>query len=124
MARTPQETSHAALVSTFLDELINQRDLSAIDRYIHPSYRQIYSDTATPPEATKAFFADAFARFPRIDNRILDLVVEGTTVIAIVENSFYGPGGELVRRSRVADLFRVRDGKLVEHGDVVQQLEP
>ncbi|WP_413471681.1 nuclear transport factor 2 family protein [Streptomyces sp. MB09-02B] len=86
--------------------------MSAIDRYWGPEYHQHNPNVPDGVEGVKAGLGGYFQQFPA-------LAVSRKRVVAV--HSHYGNApGE--RGQAVVDLFRVRNGKIVEHWDAVQDV--
>ncbi len=126
---TPAERANAALVLGAYDEVFTQHQLSAADRYYHQDYRHHNLRTDVVPdglEAFKAFFADNIAAFPDLATDVDHLVCRGDRVMAFVtwrgtltgRWSGGGPSGRPLTM-RTCDQFRVVDGKVAEHWEVV-----
>lgn len=105
------------IVSDFYQEIFGDKDLSAVDRYIAPEYIQhnpSVPDGAEPfREAAKGWFEGA----PRTKVDIQHIAAEGDLVFIHIKNT--NPDGSL---QSVIDIFRLADGKIVEHWDVMQDV--
>jgi steroid delta-isomerase-like uncharacterized protein len=73
-----------ALIRRFIEEVFNQRNVDAIDRYIAANY----VDHVTPPgvpntrEGFKQFIGTFLATFPDFHYTVEDLVADGDKVVA------------------------------------------
>ncbi|QKV74050.1 nuclear transport factor 2 family protein [Amycolatopsis sp. Hca4] len=106
-------------------EIVNQPDdalrLRALNRYIgNNTYYQHFPNVPNGPEALQQFVHNAFAAQPEYRADVKTVVAEGD-LVAVFEH--------LVKLFDMedgvgADLFRVRDGKLLEHWVVIEPTPP
>jgi predicted ester cyclase len=113
-------STNKALVKSFVEEVFNKHDLSSIEKYL----------TEQGSEGFKQFLSEFFTAFPDIHANIEHLVAENDLVVVFL--NFTGTHkGEYQGRSstnkqvttRSADLYRIENEKIVEHWDVVDQLD-
>lgn len=109
-------TPNEVLVQKAMNELFVNRDVTAIDRYWGPQYIQhnptIDNGHAVLPAIIKALPAD-FKYEPGLT------VGHGDIVMIHGRYTGWGP-----KPMVAVDIFRVKDGKLVEHWDVLQEETP
>jgi predicted ester cyclase len=112
-------STNKALVKSFVEEVFNKLDLSSIEKYL----------TEQGSEGFKQFLSEFFTAFPDIHANIEHLVAENDLVVVFL--NFTGTHkGEYQERpstnkqvtTRSADLYRIENEKIVEHWDVVDQL--
>jgi predicted ester cyclase len=112
-------STNKALVKSFVEEVFNKHDLSSIEKYL----------TEQGSEGFKQFLSEFFTAFPDIHANIEHLVAENDLVVVFL--NFTGTHkGEYQERpstnkqvtTRSADLYRIENEKIVEHWDVVDQL--
>jgi predicted SnoaL-like aldol condensation-catalyzing enzyme len=118
MARTEAEERNHALVMGLFAEVLNPLDSSAVDRFIAPDYIQ-HSQLAPPGrDALKAFLDWARAENPGAVHDVKRSFVEGDHVVVHyhVRRSPDDPG------LAVMDIFRIEDGLIAEHWDVLQDV--
>ena len=96
-----------------LDELFNQHDLTALDRYWSPAYIQHNPDFADGPAGLR----DVAANKPDFTWQHNLVIAEGDLVA--VHGRYYSAAFGPVPLIAV-DIFVVKDGRLVEHWDVLQ----
>lgn len=104
------------LTVDFYDRFFNKHDLSAADEYIGDVYIQHNPLFADGPKAFTDAFKEAFTKFPERQNKIIRSAAHGDIVFLHVHRTMK-PGE---RGDAVVDIYRVQDGKLVEHWDIIQ----
>jgi len=101
-----------SLVVTATTELFGNKDPGAVDRWVAPNYRQHSSLAGDGPEALRGLVANLPEGFRYEPARV---IADGDLVA--LHGIYCGLGPEPL----VAfDIFRVADGKLVEHWDALQ----
>lgn len=105
------------IVVDFYQEMFGDKDITAVDRYISPDYIQhnpTVADGAEPfKEAAKGWFKGA----PKTKVDIQRIAAEGDLVFIHIKNT--KPDGSL---TSTIDIFRLENGKIVEHWDVHQDV--
>jgi predicted ester cyclase len=128
-ALAADQEANKQLYRSYIEELWNQRQPSAADRYLAPDY--IEHNPRLPPglAGRKQFVASVLAAFSDYHGEIQEIVAEGDRVVARVQwtGTQDGPylgrpptGNKLVFST--ADFFRIENGKIAEHWDVVDTL--
>lgn len=102
------------IVITALEEMFNDRDPAAVDRWVSPDYRQHRPSVPDGPDTLRAFVLGLPAGFRYERARVL---AEGDLVA--VHGVYHGWGPEPLV---VFDIFRVTDGRLSEHWDALQAM--
>ena len=110
-----QEANKKAVVE-FYDKAINQKDFEAASKYLGPRYTQHNPNAADGPEGLKAFLQLLREKFPSSRSEIKRVFADGDYVILHV-HAVREPG---TRGSAIVDIFKLENGKVVEHWDVVQ----
>ena len=128
-ARPADLEANKQLYRDFMEEVWKKRNPSAADRYLAPNF--IEHNPNLPPglAGRKQFAAAVMAGFSDYHPEIQEIIAEGDRVVARVlwtgtqDGPFLGrpATGNKVRFS-TADFFRVENGKLAEHWDVVDSL--
>ena len=122
--RTQQPTQHflteynKKLVVKAFDQLLVDKDVSAIDRYWGPSYEQHSTNIPNGVDGVKAGLGAYFKAFPQLEVEPKRVIAEGD-LVAVHSHYIPAPGE---RGQAIVDLFRVRCGKIVEHWDVIQDV--
>ena len=114
--------TNKALVKSFVEEVFNNHDLSAAEKYFA-------KDPPTGSEGFKQLLRAQFVAFPDMQTKIEHIVAENDLVVVFLnftgthKGEFQGtqPTGKKVN-IRSADLYRIENEKIVEHWDVVDQL--
>ena len=90
----------------------------AVAEYVGSTYRQHSPQVQDGPVGFIQFVSGLFGRFPDASLEIKRAVAEGDLVVT---HSLMRTGPD-DRGTAVADIFRLEDGKVVEHWDVLQPL--
>jgi steroid delta-isomerase-like uncharacterized protein len=121
--------SHKHLARLFAQAL-NEKRAEVFDEFIHAEYNNHNSYVQPGPAGVKAFFEHYLTAFPDAKVVMEDVIEEGDRVSArftydgTFTNPFLGyrPNGAAVQL-RSIDIWRVQDGKFVEHWDELNLLE-
>jgi predicted SnoaL-like aldol condensation-catalyzing enzyme len=114
----PQQEANKNAVVDFYDKAINQKDFEAASRYLGARYTQHNPNAADGPEGLKAFLSFLKEKFPNSKSEIKRVFAEGDYVILHV-HAVREPG---TRGNAIVDIFKIENGKIVEHWDVVQPI--
>jgi NADPH:quinone reductase-like Zn-dependent oxidoreductase/predicted SnoaL-like aldol condensation-catalyzing enzyme len=106
------------LVTAFVDQLLVRKDLAAIDTYVGAEYNEHSPNIPDGVAGLKAGLGAYFERFRQLSVVPKRVIAEGDLVA--VHSHYIDTPGE--RGRAVVDLFRVRDGKIVEHWDASQDV--
>jgi predicted SnoaL-like aldol condensation-catalyzing enzyme len=116
-AQSPQEANKKIVVE-FYEKAINQKDFEAASTFLGPRYTQHNPNAADGPEGLKAFLGFLREKFPNSKSEIKRVFADGDYVILHV-HAVREPGQ---RGSAIVDIFKLENGKVVEHWDVVQPI--
>ncbi len=106
------------LVLAFYQKLIGEKDYAGARQYMGAEYRQ-HAPYATDGHAGIAAWLLGFkAAFPQHRYEVKKVIAEGDLVVL----HLHGMNGPNPHGESVIDIFRVRDGKVVEHWDVIQPI--
>ena len=106
------------LVHDFFTSIINERDLTAADRYLTEGYIQHNPGIITGREGFKAYFTNLFKRFPQTTLHIVKILAEGDEVVTYCEYRF---ASRLVNlKMKTIDIWRIEDNLIAEHWDAVE----
>ena len=106
------------LVLAFYEQAINQKDFEAARRYMSDGYRQHNPTAADGPEGLRAWLAEFKQAFPNLRATVKKCIAEGDFVVLHV----LGENGPSPNGTAVIDIFRVVNGKVAEHWDVIQDI--
>jgi len=104
------------IVSAFYHEFFNQHNIEAADKYIRADYIQHNPGVAQGREGIKEGFTKKFEIDPTFKLEIKMMVEENDIIVVYLKN--VDPEGNT--KARVVDIYRIQDGRLAEHWDVLQ----
>jgi predicted SnoaL-like aldol condensation-catalyzing enzyme len=105
-------------VLEFYEKGLNQKDFEAAATFIGPRYVQHNPTAPDGPEGFKAFLGFLREKFPDSHSEIKRVFADGDYVILHV-HSVREKGS---RGRAIVDIFKLENGKIVEHWDVVQDV--
>ena len=105
-------------VVDFYEKAINEKDFDAASKYLGPRYIQHNPTAPDGAEGLKGFIGFLKSKFPQSKSEIKRVFAEGDYVILHV-HSVREPG---TRGRAIVDIFRLENGKIVEHWDVAQDV--
>lgn len=116
-----------ALVQRFFEEVINQRNVAALDQLVAPGGIN-HTVPAGMPEEANQFVGLYLNAFPDVKATVEDLMADGDKVVARVSYSgthkgtFRGipPTGKQIAVMGI-NIFRIANGKLVEHWGITDR---
>ena len=117
-AADPKLEANKKAVVEFYNKAINEKDFEAARKYMGAKYIQHNPGAADGPEGLAAFLKFLKEKFPNSKSEIKRVFAEGDYVILHV-HAVREPG---TRGNAIVDIFRLEDGKIVEHWDVVQPI--
>jgi predicted SnoaL-like aldol condensation-catalyzing enzyme len=117
-ADAKQMEENKKTVAAFYDAALNQKDFDAASKYLGDRYTQHNPTAADGPEGLKAFLAFLRDKFPNNHSEIKRIFADGDYVIVHV-HAVREPG---TRGNAIVDIFKLENGKVVEHWDVVQPI--
>jgi len=117
-ADAQQQEANKKNVVEFYEKALNQKDFEAASRYLGPRYTQHNPAAADGPEGLKAFIQFLRDKFPNSRSEIKRVFADGDYVIVHV-HAIREPG---TRGRAIIDIFKLENGKVVEHWDVAQDI--
>ena len=113
---TAKEKANKAAVIAFYDAALNKLDFEAASKYLGPFYKQHNPTAADGAEGLKGFIAFLKISFPQTHSEVTMSFADGDYVILRV-HAIRTPG---TAGNAIVDIFRLENGKVVEHWDSVQ----
>ena len=104
------------LIEAFYQEFFNDHVIEAADKYVREDYIQHNPGVGQGREELKKGFAEKFVTEPTFHLNIVRIIAEDDTAAVYLKN--VDPEGNT--KCRVVDIYRIEDGKLAEHWDVLQ----
>jgi predicted SnoaL-like aldol condensation-catalyzing enzyme len=102
----------------FYDFVINKKDFGSASKYMGSRYKQHNPLVADGPEGLKAFIEFLKTNFPNARSEIKRTFADGDYVILHV-HSIRPPN---MRGRAIIEIFRLENGKIDEHWDVIQEV--
>lgn len=112
-----EETNKQAVLA-FYEAAINEKNFEEAARYLGNEYIQHNPSAADGAEGLRGFIDFLRAEYPEQHNEIKHVYADGDFVILHV-HSVRTPG---TRGRAIVDIFRLNDGKVVQHWDVIQDI--
>jgi predicted SnoaL-like aldol condensation-catalyzing enzyme len=113
-----RQEDNKKIVMEFYDKAINQKDFEAASKYLGPVYTQHNQNAADGHEGLKGFIRYLRDKFPNAHSDIKRVFADGDYVILHVHAvRVHGTRGVAI-----VDIFRLMDGKIVEHWDVHEDI--
>ena len=117
-AKVAQLEANKAAVVEFYQTGLGAKNFEAARKFLGSSYIQHNPNAPDGIDGVKAFIGFLAQRFPEYKLEIKRVFAEGDYVILHVHGVFE-PG---TRGRAIIDIFRLENGKIVEHWDVVQDI--
>jgi len=117
-----------ALVQRFFEEVINQKNLAALDQFVSPTAVN-HTVPAGLPQGPSQFLSLHLTAFPDVKATVVDLLADGDKVVALV--SIHGTHQGAFRAISATgkpitvmgiNIFRIENGKMVEHWGLADRL--
>ncbi|MFK4497212.1 putative SnoaL-like aldol condensation-catalyzing enzyme [Bradyrhizobium japonicum] len=118
LAASAQEEANRAAVLAFYEKGLNQKDADAALAYVGNRYVQHNPNAPDGLDGFRKFIGFLREKFPSSHSEIKRSFVDGDFVILHV-HSVREPGS---RGRAIVDIFKLENGKIVEHWDVVQDI--
>lgn len=116
--RTPEEKANLRLVLDMFDQVLNAMDADAVERFIAPDYIQHNQSVGPGVEPLKDLLRFIRQETPQAVHDIKRSFVDGDHVIVHYHVRRWPDD----RGWAVIDIFRVENGKIAEHWDVLQNV--
>jgi predicted SnoaL-like aldol condensation-catalyzing enzyme len=106
------------LVLAFYEQIIGRKDFDAARQYMGATYKQHAPYAADGPDGLRAWLQGFKNAFPNHRYEVKRVLAEGDFVML----HLHGMGGPNPHGESVVDIFRVENGKVVEHWDIIQAI--
>ncbi|PMH26401.1 hypothetical protein BCU70_09590 [Vibrio sp. 10N.286.49.C2] len=115
-----QTQENKALVADFIDTILIQGDMSKIDMFVNSAPEDFLQHNSMVGDGleglSNAMKALAEAGTPMVYSTSHKILGEGSFILAVSEGTFMG------KHTSFYDLFRVENGKIVEHWDTLETI--
>ncbi|HTV79591.1 MAG TPA: nuclear transport factor 2 family protein [Steroidobacteraceae bacterium] len=115
-ARAAQARRNKEFIRAYYELALNRKDFAAARAYIGPYYRQHSIYGADGPEGLGAFVEWAKVNLPQLHVDFVRIIADGDYVL------MHNRGNNSPGTKAVVDIFRIENGKVVEHWDVLQDV--
>src|SRR3974377_1742679 len=115
-AGVEQLEANKKTVTAFEDASLNRKDFEAAAKYLGPRYTQHNPNAGDGPEGLKAYLTFLKEKFPASHSEIKHIFADGAYVI-VHDHAVREPG---TRGLAIVNIYKLEDGKVVEHWDVIQ----
>ncbi|AKA24659.1 ester cyclase [Pseudomonas chlororaphis] len=115
-AYTEQEQRNKLTVLEFYEQGLNRKNFEAAAPYLGERYIQHNPNAEDGVEGFRKFVAFLKQRYPDSRSEVEQVFVDGDFVILHVRNTGRVPG----EIKSIIDIFRLEQGKIVEHWDSIQ----
>ncbi len=106
------------IVLKFYEEFFNGHDVSSALRYVREDYIQHNPTVPQGRQGLMDAFAEKFAAHPEFRLEVQMVISEGD-MVAVYHHSM---GADGTAQTKIVDWYRLEDGRLAEHWDVLQGL--
>jgi len=106
------------LVVNFYNQFFNQHNIDEAAKVVAEDYRQHNPQVPNGKKPFVSYFTDYFKQHPQSRAKIIRSAVDGDLVWLHIHSTESAKD----RGQSIVDIFRVRDGKIVEHWDVIQEV--
>jgi predicted SnoaL-like aldol condensation-catalyzing enzyme len=110
--------ANTKVVRAFYEAALNKKDFETASKFLGAKYVQHNPRAADGAEGLKAYLAFLKDKFPKSQSEIKRVLVDGDYVILHV-HAVREPG---TLGQAIIDIFKLDNGKIVEHWDVIQDI--
>jgi predicted SnoaL-like aldol condensation-catalyzing enzyme len=114
----PTVASNKQTVLDFYEAAFNEKDFDTVAELVGDNYTQHNPQIADGPDGLQARLRHLKETFPALRVEVRRLLAEDDYVVGHVY-AVREPGQ---RGTAIMDIFRLEDGKLIEHWDVMQEI--
>jgi predicted ester cyclase len=123
------EERNKTLIRSFIDEIFNEHNLLSVEKYFGKGSVECSPQAGKGGEGFKQFLTDFLNAFPDWRAKIEHIVAENYLVVVFLNGTgthkgeFQGtPPTNKPVNIRSADLYKIENGLIIGHWDVVDQL--
>ena len=116
------------LVQQFFDQIVNQRNVAALDQFVAPNAVN-HTVPAGLPQGPSQFLSLHFTAFPDVKATVVDLLADGDKVVALVSihATHQGAFRDISATGKSftvmgINIFRIVNGKMVEHWGMADRI--
>jgi predicted SnoaL-like aldol condensation-catalyzing enzyme len=113
-----EERRNLDIVMAFYEQGVNRHDAAAVLSYVGADLTQHSPHVADGPQGLAAFFGELWKVHPEFRVEVKRIFIEGDMTAAHVRIH----GGSTPNGEAGVDIFRLKNGKIVEHWDVVRPI--
>ncbi len=113
-----EKEKNKKMVVDFYNEVFNKHNIDIIPKYVSEDYKQHNPFVADGRKTFMDFFKEDFVKNPNSSAEIKRVVAEGDTVALHVHSRTNSQDMGVA----IVDIFRIKDGNIVEHWDVIQEI--
>lgn len=120
------DNPNLSLMSDFAQQVFVNKDLSTLNQYMHEDYIQHNPFVAQGSDGFKDFFNDWFTAIPDFNYELKNIIANDEFIwvygsySGTHSNEWLGiPASRAEYQFDTVDIFRVENGKLAEHWDVM-----
>ena len=113
-----QEEANRTLVLDFYNRFFNQHDVAEASKLMVDDYRQHNPHVPDGKAPMVGYFTEHFKNNPGAKATVVRSATDGDLVYLHVHSQTSAQD----RGVAIVDIFRVKDGKIVEHWDVIQAI--
>lgn len=117
-AHNDQPTMNKKIVMEFYNQAINEKNFNAAARYLSSNYVQHNPLVGDGVQGLRIFITFLRNNFPQAHSEIKKILADGDYVVLQV-HSIREPG---TRGRAIFDLFKLKNGKITEHWDSIQDI--
>ena len=117
-AQTPQLEANKKVAQAFYEAAINKKNYEEAVKYLGAQYKQHNPTAGDGAEGLKGFIEFLKSKFPKQHGEIKHVIAEGDLVVLHVHST----RGDNTPGRAIVDIFRLQNGKVVEHWDVIQDI--
>lgn len=115
-SRAERAKANKQMIRDYYELALNKKDFAAARAYIGDSYTQHNPDIPNGPEGLGGFIDWIKEELPDLKVDFVRMIADGDFVV------MHNRGNNSPNTMAVVDIFRIEDGKVVEHWDVLQEV--